>query len=113
MSISCTLPCGRWKVIHSSLETIQTPNKIRVAKLKGLKKRQARANITLIGRSKVSRQAIPHIMRLIAHECNNFQGDDEVTLLLDEQIYQLIQRLCRRRHSKTKRSTPILTAPIL
>lgn len=113
MSISCTLPCGRWKVIHSSLERIQTPNKIRVAKLKGLQKRQARANITLIGRSKVSRQAIPHIMRLIAHECNNFQGDDEVTLLLDEQIWYLIQRLYRRYQIKTKRSASILTTPIM
>lgn len=113
MSVSCTLSCRKWRYIHSLLERIQTPPKIRVARLKGFQRRQAQANITLIGRAKVPRQTIPHIMRLIAQECNNFQGEHEVTLLLDEQIYQLIQRLHRRQHNKTKRSTPILTAPIL
>lgn len=113
MSVSYTCSHKKWKNIVSLLKRIQTPNRTRVAHLKGVEKRRARENITLMGRSKTLRNEIPNIIRLISQECSKYKDDSQVTILLDEYIYYLIQRLNRRHHIKIKKSASILTTPIL
>ena len=113
MSISCTFSHKKWKYILSLLNKAQTPSKTKVARLKGVEKRQAKVNISMIGRSKTPRNDIPHTIRLISQECSKHPGDCQVTILLDEQIWHLIQRLNRRQHIKTKRSASILTTPTI
>jgi hypothetical protein len=113
MSISCTFSHKKWGDILSLLRKAQTPNKTKVSNLKGVEKRHAKVNISIIGRSKTPRNDIPHIIRLISQECNKHPGACQVTILLDEQIWYLIQRLYRRYQIKTKRSASILTTPIM
>lgn len=113
MSVSCTFSHKKWNDILSLLKNAQTPSKTKVARLKGVEKRQAKVNISMIGRSKTPRNDIPHTIRLISQECSKHPGDCQVTILLDEQIWHLIQRLYRKYHINIKISASTPTTPTI
>ena len=102
MSISCTSSYKQWCKILKLLQRAKKSKTISVSSLSGLEKIITQNDQRDIGQSGNSINTIDSAISQIRHQIDQYSNMPQISILLDDNIYYLIDKLMRRSTKLTR-----------
>jgi conjugal transfer/entry exclusion protein len=107
MSTSCTYSYKQWCKILKLLQRAKKSKTISVASLSGFKKIITQNDQQDIGQSGNSINTIDSAISQIRHQIDQYSNMPQISILLDDNIYYLIDKLMRRSTKLARPTTRI------
>ncbi len=102
MSISCNHSYEKWEKILTLLQRAKESKKQSVESFSGFRKREAQKDTRDIGKTGNNIRTIDLAISQIRHTIVQKKEKDKITILLDLNMYHLIERLRRRKFTLKK-----------
>jgi hypothetical protein len=97
MTIPCTFSRKNWENILNLLYRAKESKMQSVESFSGFRKIEAQKDINDIGQTGSSTRTIDSAIRNIRHKIEQIQQENKIIILLDPNMYHLIERLKRRK----------------